>query len=161
MRKIKHRALRAAFLRRSDGGGDNQPCSPGHSIWRGNIGKAGDMAGQTARQPQAMIASGIVADIRKRAARLHKGLKGQTVGRKHAMPGTRRQRAGDEHKKQGKPGQKGAQPTDHSVLMHPRIKNGNGIPGTVCGPSGEVLWDLGCAAFPVQTSALCRVGPAM
>ena len=161
MRKIKHRALRAAFLRRSDGGGDNQPRSPGHSIWRGNIGKAGDMAGQTARQPQAMIASGIVADIRKRAARLDKGLKGQTVGRKHAMPGTRRQRAGDEHKKQGKPGQKGAQPTDHSVLMHPRIKNGNGIPGTVCGPSGEVLWDLGCAAFPVQTSALCRVGPAM
>jgi hypothetical protein len=55
-----------------------------------------------------MIASGIVADIGKRAARLDKGLKGQTVGRKHAMPGTRRQRAGDEHKEQGKPGQKGA-----------------------------------------------------
>jgi hypothetical protein len=45
--------------------------------------------------------------------------------------------------------------------MHPRIKNGNGILETLCGPSGEVLWDLGCAAFPVQTSALCRVGPAM
>ena len=108
MRKIKHRAQRAAFLRRSDNGGDNQPRRPGHRVWRGNIGTADDMAGQTARQPGAMIASGIVADIRRRAARLDKGRKGQTVGRKHAMPGTRRQRAGDEHLEQGKPGQKGA-----------------------------------------------------
>ena len=87
MRKIKHLTQRAAFLRCSDGGADNQPRSPGHRVWRGTIGKTGDMAGQAAGQPGAVIAAGVVADIGKRAARLDKGIQGQTVGRGHAMPG--------------------------------------------------------------------------
>ena len=161
VRKIKHLTQRAAFLRRSDGGGDNQPRSPGLRVWRGNIGKADDMAGQAASQPAAVIAAGIVADIGKRAAGLDKGIQGQTVGRGHGMPGPRRHHAGEKRKEQGKPGQKGTKPTDHVVWMHPGSENGNGILGTRCRPSGEILWDQGHAGLQLQTRAICRVGPVL
>jgi hypothetical protein len=45
--------------------------------------------------------------------------------------------------------------------MHLRRENGNGILGTRCRLSGDILWDLGCGALLVQTRAVCRVGLAM
>ncbi len=98
MARITHRALRAAFPRRADGGQHNQLCLARHKGRCGNIRRTGNMAGGAIRPSAHAVAAGFIAEVRQIAPGQNKGIKCHGVRTLHAMGRARNHQGCDKHR---------------------------------------------------------------